>query len=113
MKNRSCELHRPFTRAQLRCIHARCATTPSGRARTSTEALQGDSPDFQAYENALSHAADRMVRDQAAMARAAVRARAVLTPEQRERLRTGMGMVRKMMAWSGIDGGTMRGRRMP
>jgi Spy/CpxP family protein refolding chaperone len=65
--------------------------------RTASAALQGDSPDFDAYEEALQEGADRMVQAHVAMARAAAEARNVLTEEQREALGGGMQMMRGMM----------------
>jgi len=81
--------------------------------RRAAEALHGDSPDFGAYEDALGEASDHMVRAHVAMARAAVQARAVLTPEQRERLHSGMQMMREMMGGRGMGPGMMRRPPMP
>jgi hypothetical protein len=52
----------------------------------AAEAIEGDAPDWTAYETALRAAADHMVQAHTAMARTAVAARDVLTPAQREQL---------------------------
>lgn len=52
----------------------------------AADLLKGDSPDFQGYETKVREAADHMVRTHVAMARIAVDARHVLTPEQRSTL---------------------------
>jgi len=64
-------------------------------------ALQGDSPDFEAYESALRDGAARMVEAHVAMARAAAEARTVLTEEQRARLENVGHMMRGMMGGGG------------
>lgn len=81
----------------------------------AAEILRADAPDFAAYEAGLREAADHMVRTHVEMARVAVEARQVLTPEQRTRLdtmRDGMmqGMQQRMMQ-SG-QGGMMQGMQM-
>lgn len=48
--------------------------------------LEGDAPDFQGFEARLREAAEHVVEGHVAMARVAVEARQVLTPEQRTRL---------------------------
>ena len=58
--------------------------------------LSSDSPDLDAYETRLRQAADHMVLAHTAMARAAVAARQVLTPEQRERLSLARQMMHEM-----------------
>ena len=63
---------------------------------SAAAALEGE-PDFEAYERALSEGAEQMVQAHVAMARAATEARAVLTDEQRERLRGVAQMMRGMM----------------
>ncbi|MDZ7780496.1 MAG: periplasmic heavy metal sensor [Gemmatimonadota bacterium] len=64
----------------------------------AARALQGDAPDLGAYQQSLQAAANVMVQFHAAMARAAIDAREVLTPEQRERLNTqGAQMMGDMM----------------
>ena len=60
-------------------------------------ALEGDSPDFDAYEWALREAADQMVQAHVAMAQAAAEGGAVLTEEQRQQLQGSMQMMRGMM----------------
>ena len=74
-------------------------------------ALQGDSPDFGAYERALREAADQMVQAHLAMAQAAAEGGHVLTEEQRQQLQGSMQMMRGMMGQgqSGMMGpGMMR-----
>jgi len=61
-------------------------------------ALQGDSPDFGAYERALREAADQMVQAHVAMAQAAADGGGVLTEEQRQQLQGSMQMMRGMMS---------------
>ncbi len=60
-------------------------------------ALQGDSPDFGAYERTLREAADQMVQAHVAMAQAAAEGGHVLTEEQRQQLQGSMQMMRGMM----------------
>ena len=72
--------------------------------QSAAAALEGDSPDFEAYERALREGADRMVQAHVAMARAAAEARDVLTEEQRQGLQGGMQMMQGMM------GGNMMGQ---
>jgi Spy/CpxP family protein refolding chaperone len=89
---------------------------PAMQAHTAAaEILRADAPDFAAYEARLREAADHMVRTHVEMARVAVEARQVLTPEQRTRLdtmREGMmqGMHQRMM--QGGQGGMMQGMQM-
>jgi Spy/CpxP family protein refolding chaperone len=52
--------------------------------REAAELLHADRPDFAAYEAKLRAAADHMIQAHTQMARTAVQAREVLTPEQRE-----------------------------
>ena len=59
--------------------------------------LEADSPDWTRYEAQLREATNHHVQAHVAMARASVDARNVLTAEQRERLGTGMTMMREMM----------------
>lgn len=80
--------------------------------RRAAEVLHGDAPDFQAYEEALSEASGHMVRAHVTMARAAVEARSVLTPEQGERLHNGLRMMHEMMGGPGMEGAMMRRRPM-
>jgi Spy/CpxP family protein refolding chaperone len=76
----------------------------------AASALEGGSPDFDAYERALRQAADQMVEAHVAMARAAAAARDVLTEEQRQQLQASMQMMRGMMGQgqSGMMGPRMR-----
>jgi Spy/CpxP family protein refolding chaperone len=61
-------------------------------------ALEGEAPDWEAYEESLRAAADIMVQTHLAMARAAKEARDVLTAEQREELEAhGLETMRGMM----------------
>jgi Spy/CpxP family protein refolding chaperone len=53
--------------------------------REAAELLHADRPDFAGYEARLREAADHMIQAHTQMARAAVQARGVLTPEQRKR----------------------------
>lgn len=81
----------------------------------AAEILRADAPDFAAYEARLRESADHMVRAHVEMARVAVEARQVLTPEQRTRLdtmRDGMmqGMHQRMMQTG--QGGMMQGMQM-
>lgn len=60
----------------------------------AAELLKGDSPDFQGYEAGIRETADHMVRAHVAMARVALDAGRVLTPEQRGSLdELGRGMM--------------------
>jgi Spy/CpxP family protein refolding chaperone len=54
--------------------------------RQAAELLQAEQPDLAAFEARLRQAADHMVQAHTTMARAAVDARAILTPEQRASL---------------------------
>lgn len=77
----------------------------------AAEALQGDSPDLDAYQVSLQSAANLMVQLHVAMARAALEAREVLTPDQRQQLDTrGPEMMRGMMGAYGWRG-MMQNRR--
>lgn len=64
--------------------------------RSSHELLDGESPELSAYEARLREAANHMVLAHTAMARAAVDARALLTPEQQERLALARTMMEEM-----------------
>ncbi len=75
--------------------------------KEAASALEGDSPDLDAYAADLSDAADHMVRAHVAMTRAAVEAKRVLTPEQREKLQSAKSMMRHMQG--GMMGGGMMG----
>lgn len=63
--------------------------------RTAAAALEGDSPDLEAYAVALNETADHMVMVHVAMARVALEAREILTAEQREKLRNMMGTMHR------------------
>lgn len=71
------------------------------------ELLQGNSPDVGAYEERLREAANHMVLGQTAMARAALEARALLTPQQQDRLALARSIMQEMGA------GMMQGMMMP
>jgi len=64
------------------------------------QALEGDAPDFDAYQRSLQAAANIMVQTHVAVARAQVDARKVLTPEQTARLEA-----RGAQAMQGMMGG--------
>lgn len=74
----------------------------------AAQALQGDTPDFDVYQQNLQAAANIMVSAHVAMARSQVEARDVLTPEQLEMLRergpSMMGSVMQMHGWPGMMG---------
>lgn len=74
----------------------------------AARALQGESPDFDAYQQELQAAANIMVQTHVAMARAHFEARGVLTPEQREHLDSqGAHMMQGVMrgyGWSDMMG---------
>lgn len=65
--------------------------------RAAAAALSAEQPDLAAFQAKLQEAAGHGVQAHVAAARAAVEARAVLTDEQRARLRTGMAMMRDVM----------------
>lgn len=75
---------------------------------TASEALQGDTPDFDVYQQGLQAAANIMVSAHVAMARSQVEARDALTPEQRDLLANRgpsmMGNVMQMHGWPGMMG---------
>ncbi|MFW6323399.1 MAG: Spy/CpxP family protein refolding chaperone [Guyparkeria sp.] len=73
----------------------------------SQELLAGESPDVAAYEERLREAANHMVLAHTAMARAAVEARGLLTPQQQDRLALARSMMQEMRA------GMMQGMMMP
>jgi Spy/CpxP family protein refolding chaperone len=74
----------------------------------AAEAIQGDTPDFDAYQQGLQAAANIMVSAHVAMARSQVEAREVLTPKQLELLRDrGPSTIRgfmQMHVWPGMMG---------
>ena len=77
--------------------------------------LESDSPDLDAYESRLREATNHMVLAHTAMADAAVEARQVLTPEQRERLSLAREMMHEMrpgMMGRGMMGSGMMDRGM-
>lgn len=76
----------------------------------ASSALEGDSPDLDAYARAVNEAADRMADAHVAMAQTALDAKAVLTEEQRERLSDAMSLMRTM--GGGMTGGMMHGGMM-
>lgn len=79
--------------------------------QAAAQALEGDVPDLETYQQRLQAQANIMVQFHVAMARAVMEAREVLTPEQRERLRTeGPQMMDGMMGRYGW-GGMMRNDR--
>jgi Spy/CpxP family protein refolding chaperone len=75
--------------------HAHAAMRAMGEAGAMLEA---SNPDLSRYEARLREAADHYVQAHAAMARGWLRAREVLTPEQRSNLRFGMKVMQQMMA---------------
>lgn len=80
----------------------------------AAEALQGEAPDLQAYEQALHEASGRMVQAHVAAARTAVEAREVLTPEQREQVQESAELMGQMVCGQmmhGQQGGPPQPRR--
>lgn len=71
--------------------------------RTAATALEGDAPDLDGYEEALTEASQHMVMAHVAMARSAVEARGLLTAEQRTKLEEVMSTM------DGSHGGMMQG----
>lgn len=93
-------------------IHGQMTTAMQAR-REALEILDREAPDFAAYERVLERAFDAMVGAHVTMARAAVEARDVLTPEQRGELEGTMKMMRGTMgAPDGMGDGAMPGGRM-
>jgi Spy/CpxP family protein refolding chaperone len=66
--------------------------------------LEGDSPDLSAYAEALNEAADHMVMAHVVMTRTALEGRAILTPEQLEKLHEGMPHMPGMHGGAGGSG---------
>ena len=64
---------------------------------SASEILNADSPDFDAYESTLWGMATHMMQVHLAAARAGVRSREILTPEQRSQLPQHMEMMRGAM----------------
>lgn len=71
------------------------------------DAMAADTLDMEAYRKAVEAMADQMVSHHMQMARFRTQVLDVLTPEQREKLQTGMQMMRHMMGGPGM-GGPMR-----
>lgn len=82
------------------------------RATAAATLLEGATTDVDAYAAALREAADHAVQARVAMARAWVQARQVLTPEQRDRLGTGIEMMTNMMRSGMMGPGMMYGGMM-
>ena len=80
--------------------------------RSGQELLEGESPDVAAYEERLREAANHMVLAHMAMARTAVEARRLLTPEQRERLALARTVMQEMRGgmMDGMMPGGMQGQ---
>lgn len=76
--------------------------------REAAQALHGESPDLDAYEEALQEASDHMIQAHLAMTRTALQARDVLTAEQREKLHDSMSMMHQMRS-GGMAGGAGHG----
>jgi Spy/CpxP family protein refolding chaperone len=74
--------------------------------RQAAELLQAEQPDLAAYEARLRQAADHMVQAHTSMARTAVEARAILTPEQRASL---AGMAHGAMGHGAMGHGSGHG----
>lgn len=74
--------------------HMQAAMSVQSGAAT---ALAGANPDMDAYEQMMKQAASQMVDAQMSFAKAAVEARALLTPEQRAKLPEGSQLVNTMM----------------
>ncbi len=73
------------------------------------QALEGDEPDFSAYETALKELADHHVNMQVGMARASQRALELLSSEQRSNVRYGMRLMREMRSTGMMQGTEMMG----
>ncbi|HET9984299.1 MAG TPA: Spy/CpxP family protein refolding chaperone [Longimicrobiales bacterium] len=71
--------------------------------RAANGLLETSSPDFARFQTKLREAAEHMVRAHVEMAKGAVQARAVLTPEQRANVRFGMRMMQQMMQERGME----------
>ena len=72
------------------------------------DVMASDSLDTDAYRKAVEAMADQMVGHHMQMVRFREQVQDVLTPEQREKLQTGMQMMRHMMGGRGMGGGPMR-----
>lgn len=76
----------------------------------AAEALAGSKPDMDAYEQMMKQAATQMVEAQMTFAKAAVEARALLTPEQLAKLPEGGQLVNTMMCGMMGHGSWMEGQ---
>jgi uncharacterized membrane protein len=72
--------------------------------QTAAAILEGDSPDLGAYAEALNEAADHMVMAHVAMTGTALEGRAILTPEQLDKLHEGMSHMPGMHGGTGGSG---------
>lgn len=70
--------------------------------RAANAMLEASSPDYARFQAKLREAAEQMVRAHVEMAKGAVQARAVLTPEQRSNVRFGTRMMQQMMQERGM-----------
>ena len=89
--------------------HMQAAMAARERARSL---LSDESPDLEAYAALLQEAADHQVQGHVAAVRASVEGVALLTPEQREKLRTGMEIMRSMSGGGAMSGEMMGGGGM-
>ena len=80
--------------AQPDCAHHMQLAMTSHMA--ASQLLDAATPDFSAFEAKLQEATTHMVEAHVVMAKAAVAARDVLTPAQRQTLKDQMGMMHKM-----------------
>ncbi len=83
--------------AEARREHAAAMQSAMSAQSDAAAALAEATPDLAAYEQMMKQAASRMVDGQMAMARAAVEARALLTPEQRAKLPESAQLMNTMM----------------
>ena len=63
--------------------------------QAANQLLEAAAPDFAAYTAKMKQAAGQMAEGHVAMAKAALEARAVLTPAQREKVKTMMGQMHR------------------
>ncbi len=87
--------------------HMREAMQAHERGR---QLLRADAPDMTAVETTAKQAAEHMALAHVAMIRAGVDARKVLTADQRQKLQTGMAMMRAMMRPMMMDSAGARHR---
>ena len=80
--------------AQPSCAHHMQAAMTAHMG--ASQLLDAANPDFSAFESKLKEATTHMVEGHVVMAKAAVAARDVLTPAQRQALKTQMGMMHNM-----------------